>query len=67
MAESGFQSGHALIVVDVQRDFCAGGALPIPGGDDVVPVLNEWINAACEIGAHIVLSREGVRTEVGVA
>lgn len=34
----------ALIIVDVQRDFCPGGALPVPTGDQVVPVLNEYIN-----------------------
>jgi nicotinamidase/pyrazinamidase len=30
----------ALLVVDVQNDFCPGGALPVPGGDGVVPVIN---------------------------
>jgi nicotinamidase/pyrazinamidase len=30
----------ALIVVDVQNDFCPGGALAVPKGDDVVPVIN---------------------------
>jgi nicotinamidase/pyrazinamidase len=30
----------ALIVVDVQNDFCPGGALPVPDGDAVVPVIN---------------------------
>ena len=30
----------ALIVVDVQNDFCPGGALAVPEGDDVVPVIN---------------------------
>jgi nicotinamidase/pyrazinamidase len=29
-----------LIVVDVQNDFCPGGALAVPGGDEVVPVVN---------------------------
>ena len=33
----------ALIVVDVQRDFCPGGALPVPRGDEVVPPLNRWL------------------------
>lgn len=33
----------ALILVDVQRDFCRGGALPVPEGDQVVPVLNQWL------------------------
>jgi nicotinamidase/pyrazinamidase len=31
----------ALIVVDVQNDFCPGGALAVPEGDRVVPVINE--------------------------
>ncbi len=30
----------ALIVVDVQRDFCPGGALAVPRGDEVVPTIN---------------------------
>jgi len=29
-----------LIIVDVQNDFCPGGALPVPEGDQVVPVIN---------------------------
>ncbi len=29
-----------LIVVDVQNDFCPGGRLAVPGGNDVVPVIN---------------------------
>jgi len=29
-----------LIVVDVQNDFCPGGALPVPRGDEVVPIVN---------------------------
>lgn len=35
--------GDALIVVDVQNDFCPGGALAIKDGNQVVPVLNRWI------------------------
>ncbi|HEY7509557.1 MAG TPA: bifunctional nicotinamidase/pyrazinamidase [Vicinamibacteria bacterium] len=30
----------ALLVVDVQNDFCPGGALAVAGGDQVVPVIN---------------------------
>ena len=33
----------ALIVVDVQRDFCPGGALAVPRGDKVVPVINQLL------------------------
>jgi nicotinamidase/pyrazinamidase len=31
---------QCLIVVDVQNDFCPGGALAVPNGDEVVPVIN---------------------------
>jgi len=33
----------ALICVDVQRDFCEGGALAVPGGGEVVPALNRFL------------------------
>jgi nicotinamidase/pyrazinamidase len=29
-----------LVVVDVQNDFCPGGALAVPRGDEVVPIIN---------------------------
>lgn len=32
---------NALIVTDVQNDFCPGGALAVPGGDEVVPLINK--------------------------
>ncbi|MFM9940202.1 MAG: bifunctional nicotinamidase/pyrazinamidase [Hyphomicrobiaceae bacterium] len=34
------QANRVLIVVDVQNDFCPGGALAVPQGDEVVPVIN---------------------------
>lgn len=37
------ETGDALLVVDVQNDFLPGGALAVPGGDRVVPVLNQYI------------------------
>ena len=36
----------AVLVVDVQRDFCPDGALAVPNGDRVVPVLNQILRAA---------------------
>jgi len=30
----------ACIIVDVQNDFCPGGALAVPGGDEIIPVIN---------------------------
>jgi nicotinamidase/pyrazinamidase len=50
--------GDALLVVDVQVDFCPGGALPIPEGDLVVPVCNTWIERASEIGIAVYASRD---------
>jgi eukaryotic-like serine/threonine-protein kinase len=32
---------QVLLVVDVQNDFCPGGALAVPGGDEVVPIIND--------------------------
>lgn len=34
---------HALVVIDVQNDFCPGGALEVPRGDEVVPVINAML------------------------
>lgn len=35
--------GCALIVVDVQNDFCPGGSLAVSGGDEVAARVTEWI------------------------
>jgi nicotinamidase/pyrazinamidase len=43
-----------LVVVDVQNDFCPGGKLAVPRGDEVVPV----INRLGERFAHVVLSQD---------
>ena len=40
------KTGDALLIIDVQIDFCPGGSLPTEEGDQIVPVLNEWIEAA---------------------
>ncbi|SFQ94604.1 bifunctional nicotinamidase/pyrazinamidase [Poseidonocella sedimentorum] len=33
-------SDHALLIIDVQNDFCPGGALAVAGGDEIVPGIN---------------------------
>ena len=50
--------GDALLLVDVQNDFCPGGALPIEEGDRVVPVLNRWLRTARERGLPVYASRD---------
>jgi nicotinamidase/pyrazinamidase len=37
------QATSALIVVDVQNDFCPGGALAVSGGDEIVPIINDML------------------------
>ena len=39
------RAGDALLIVDVQNDFCPGGALAVPDGDGVVPVINRIARA----------------------
>jgi nicotinamidase/pyrazinamidase len=50
--------GDALLIVDVQQDFCPGGALPVPDGDTVVPVINRWIAAAKAKTVPVFASRD---------
>lgn len=52
------QSGDALLLVDMQNDFCPGGKLAVPGGDAVVPVLNDCIQAAREQDIPVIASRD---------
>ena len=41
MSEHATINGHdVLIVVDAQNDFCPGGALAVPRGDEIVPIVN---------------------------
>ena len=52
------RQGDALLVVDVQNDFTPGGALGVPDGDAVIPVLNRWMAAAREVDIPIYASRD---------
>lgn len=47
-------AGEALIVVDVQNDFCPGGALAVAGGGEIVPVVNDLIRTF----EHVVLTQD---------
>lgn len=37
------KTASALLIIDVQNDFCPGGSLPVHEGDRIVPVLNRYI------------------------
>lgn len=43
-----------LLIVDVQNDFCPGGALAVPQGDEIVPAVNRL---AAEF-AHVILTQD---------
>jgi nicotinamidase/pyrazinamidase len=45
---------EVLLVMDVQNDFCPGGALAVPDGDGVVPVVNDLAARF----AHVVLTQD---------
>jgi nicotinamidase/pyrazinamidase len=44
----------ALVIVDVQNDFCPGGALAVPRGDEILPVVNRLAAAF----VHLVLTQD---------
>ena len=48
----------ALVIVDLQNDFCPGGSLAVPQGDEVVPLLNEAIRKFTAAGAPVFASRD---------
>jgi nicotinamidase/pyrazinamidase len=48
----------ALIVVDVQRDFCEGGSLAVPGGEAAAAGITDLINAAGDAYRLVVATRD---------
>jgi nicotinamidase/pyrazinamidase len=49
---------RALLVVDVQNDFCEGGSLAVPGGADVAGAISEHVRAHAADYAHVVATRD---------
>ena len=47
-----------MLIVDVQNDFCPGGSLAVKEGDQVVPVLNRYIEKFTKAGAPIFATRD---------
>ena len=48
----------ALVVVDLQNDFCPGGALGVRDGDAIVPVVNRYLERFANAGAPVFLTRD---------
>jgi nicotinamidase/pyrazinamidase len=51
-------SKDALLVIDVQNDFCPGGALAVEEGDQVVLVLNRYIDQFTKAGLPVFATRD---------
>jgi nicotinamidase/pyrazinamidase len=47
-------SDTVLVIIDIQNDFCPGGALAVEGGDEIVPRLNDLIRSH----EHVVLTQD---------
>ncbi len=47
-------STDALIIIDVQKDFCPGGALAVEDGDAIIPVINKM----SPLFKHVIVSRD---------
>ena len=52
------KSDKALVVVDVQKDFCPGGSLAVSEGDTVVPVMNKYVREFQGRGRPVFFSRD---------
>lgn len=53
-----FQTHDALLIIDPQNDFFPMGALPVPEGDQIIPVLNTCISQAVDADIPILVSRD---------
>jgi nicotinamidase/pyrazinamidase len=52
------KNSDALLITDMQKDFLPGGALPIDKGDEIIPVLNDYIRFFGDAKAHVLASRD---------
>ena len=50
--------GSALLIIDVQNDFCRGGALEVPQGDLVIPPLNRFAERVEAEGGMVCATRD---------
>ncbi len=48
----------ALLIIDVQNDFCLGGSLAVPNSDEVIPLLNQYIQKFLNVPAPIFATRD---------
>ena len=54
MADIETERDDVLLIIDVQRDFCAGGSLAVPDGDAVVPLIRKLASRF----SHVVMTQD---------
>lgn len=52
------KNSSALVIVDLQNDFCPGGPLPVPDGDGIVPVVNRYLDLFMAAGVPVFFTRD---------
>ncbi len=52
------RESDALLIIDIQNDFLPGGALAVPGGDEIIPFVNQMIELFKAKGLTIVATRD---------
>lgn len=48
----------ALLIVDVQRDFCEGGSLAVVGASEIIPIINNLIKENNKVGNFIIATKD---------
>jgi len=57
------QTNKALLVVDIQNDFCPGGTLGVDEGDQIIPTVNKYIDLFLKNNLPVFVSRDWHPTE----
>ena len=51
-------SGKAVLCIDIQNDFCPGGALAVTSGDEIIPVVNQMMQNYRAAGDFVILTQD---------
>ena len=51
-------SGKAVLCIDIQNDFCPGGALAVTSGDEIIPAVNQMMQNYRAAGDFVILSQD---------
>lgn len=52
------KANKALLVVDIQNDFCPGGALGVRDGDQIIPMINQYVDLFMKNQLPVFVSRD---------